>query len=221
MRSNETQPGVELLPSPAELVRVRTGADRVDLERLVDQRVAEIMGQRDALVFEPFFRSRQISYELRRLQTVSEQQKWSIYFERRGCLVCQTRERIHVGCGMCQNCYPRIFRELTQIIAEAVTGEPATPARGTAFTERRLLPARPVNAPHRTYFQRSSKADKLLYSRVAQKLGIDPSHVRAVAIGSRHSERVSAALKEEQIRSRLFGQQPSVAKPKNKNGDNP
>jgi len=44
-------------------------------------------------VFEPFFRSRQVAYELQRLQTVSEQRKFTIYFERYGCLVCETRRQ--------------------------------------------------------------------------------------------------------------------------------
>jgi len=200
MRKNETQPGVELILSPSATVRERIGIDKAALDRIVQHKVAEIMAERDAVVFEPFFRSRQIAYELKRLQTVPEQEKWSVRFERLGCLLCQTKKQIHVGCGMCRNCYQRTFQELRQIIAEGITGQPARPARGTPGTERRLLPNRPLDAPHRTYFQRSSKADKGLYNRVAQKLGIDPSHVRAVAIGSRHSDRVSAALKNESKR---------------------
>jgi hypothetical protein len=197
MRKNESQPGVELLPSPAALVRANTGVDKAELDQLVTQRVAEIMAERDALVFEPFFRSRQVAYELKRLQCVSEQRKFSISFERYGCIDCKTRERIHGGNGLCNQCRGRWFTRLAQIIVERMTGEAARPARGTPNTERRLLPNRPLDAPHRTYFQRSSKEDKLMYSRVAQQLGVDPSHVRAVAIGSRHSERVSAALKVE------------------------
>jgi hypothetical protein len=197
MRKNETQPGVELLLSPSAISRERIGIDEAELDRRVQQKVAEIMADRDAVVFEPFFRSRQIAYELRRLQTVPEQQKWAVRFERKGCLVCQTKERIHVGCGMCQNCYQRTFMDLSQIIAEGMTGQPARPASGASKAERLLLENRPLDAARRTYYQRSSKADKGLYTRVAQQLGIDPSHVRAVAIGSRHSERVSAALREE------------------------
>lgn len=200
MKRNETQPGVELLLSPSAIVRERIGIDRDELQRLVQEKVAEIMSERDAVAFEPFFRSRQIAYELKRLQTVPEQRKWSVRFERLGCLICQTKKQIHVGCGMCQTCYSRTFAELNQIIAEGMTGKPARPARGASQAERLLLENRPLDAPHRTFFQRSSKADKLLYSRVAQKLGIDPSHVRAVAIGSRNSERVSAALKKESER---------------------
>jgi len=197
MKKNEVQPGVELLLSPTAIVRERIGIDKAELGRQVREQVAEIMAERDAIAFEPFFRSRQVAYELKRLQTVSEQRKFTVAFERYGCMICETRKTIHAGNGMCPNCRGRWFVRLTQIIAEGITGQTAPPARGTKLSERLLLPNRPLDAPHRTYFQRSSKADKLLYSRVAQRLGIDPSHVRAVAIGSRHSERVSAALKRE------------------------
>jgi Zn-finger nucleic acid-binding protein len=207
MKKNETQPGVELLPSPAAIVRARTGIDKAELDRLVQEKVAEIMAERDALVFEPFFRSRQVAYELKRLQTVPEQTKFSVAFARYGCIICETRKTIHAGNGMCPQCRGRWFARLTQIIAEGMNGQTAPAARGTKRSERLLLPNRPLDAPHRTYFQRSSKADKLLYSRVAQQLGVDPSHVRVVALGQRHSERVSAALKKESERLLSGGQQ--------------
>jgi hypothetical protein len=188
---------VELLPSPAVLARERTGIDEAEVKRLVQEKVAEIMAQRDSIVFEPFFRSRQVAYELRRLQSVPEQEKWAVSFERYGCMICETREKIHGGNGMCNNCHSRWFGRLTQIIAEGIKGEPARPARGASWEERLLPPNAPRDGVHRCLFKRSSKEDKLLYSRVAAKMGVDPSHVRAVAIGSRHSEAVSAALKEE------------------------
>jgi len=131
---------VELIPSPATLVRERTGLDKAELERIVQQKVAEIMAERDAIVFEPFFRSRQVAYELKRLQTVSEQRKFTIYFERYGCLKCETRNTIHAGNGMCGNCHSRAFYRLTQITAEGIKDQPAQAARG-ATGEQRLLPA--------------------------------------------------------------------------------
>ena len=190
-------PEIEVLPSPAELVRARSGIDKDELDRLVQVKVAEIMAQRDAFVFEPFFRSRQIAYELKRLQTITEQEKWSVYFKRRGCLVCQTRERIHTGCGMCQNCYPRIFRELTQIIAEGLTGESARPAAAALRSERLLPPHAPRNTAARCWYERSNETDKLIYNRVAKQFDVSPAHVRSVARGLRHSEAISAALKKE------------------------
>ena len=50
MRKRNEPLRVELIPSPATLVRERTGIDKVELERLVQQKVAEIMADRDAFV---------------------------------------------------------------------------------------------------------------------------------------------------------------------------
>lgn len=203
MRKNETQSGVELIPSPATIVRARTGIDEAKLDRLVQQKVAEIMAERDALIFEPFFRSRQIAYELRRLQTVPEQEKWSIRYERRGCLICQTREQIHVGLSMCRNCYQRTFTELTQIVAEGMKGDTAKAARGSSRSERRFAPEDDRDGVHRTWYKRSNELEKLLYARVAKQVGVDPEFVVEVVRGKRHSEAVSAALQRE--REQLFG----------------
>ncbi len=202
MKKNEPQPGVELLPSSAAIVRARTGIDNAELKRLVQEKVAEIMAERDALVFEPFFRSRQVAYELKRLQSVPEQRKWSISFERYGCMICETRERIHAGHGMCDQCCSRWFRRLAQIIAEEITGEPARPARGATQAERRLLPNRPLDAAHRTWVEPIKKTDKVLYASVAKQLMVSASHVRRVAHGRECSKRVSAALKKEAERLR-------------------
>jgi hypothetical protein len=197
MRSRETQPGVELLPSPTAIVRARTGVDEVELNKAVREQVLEIMAERDALAFEPFFRSRQVSYELKRLQSVPEQQKFSIAYERYGCLHCGTKEAIHAGNNLCNNCRALWFRRYSQIIAEGVTGRAAQRARGAAWEERRLDANRPMDAPRQTFYEPSSKEDKDTFRRVAFRLGVDPSHVRAVAVGKRTSERVTTALKEE------------------------
>jgi hypothetical protein len=146
---------IELIPSPATILR--TGVNEAELNRIVQQKVAEIMAERDAAVFEPFFRSRQIAYELKRLQTIPEQRKWTVFFDRYGCLICETRKRIHVGNGMCTSCYARTFSTLKQIIAEGISGETARPARGALQAER-LLPAnRLADAPHRCWQERHSK----------------------------------------------------------------
>lgn len=136
-------PSVELLPSPAELARAPV--ERAELERMVKEQVAQVMAARDAFIFEPFFRSRKIAYELKRIQTVDEQRKFRVYYERYGCMICETREHIHVGNGMCGRCYNRTFTRLTQIVAEMVMGRPAAPGsqRYAEATEpaRGLLPA--------------------------------------------------------------------------------
>jgi hypothetical protein len=197
MRKNETQPGVEFIPSPSAIVRARTGVDEAELHLMVQAKVAEIMAERDAVVFEPFFRSRQVAYELKRLQTVPEQRKFSVAFARYGCMICETRERIHAGNGLCTTCRALWFRRLAQIISEGMTGQTAKPARGTPLAERRLLPNRPMDAPHRTFYQRTSPEARDAFRRIANRLNVDPSHVRAVALGKRTSEAVTAALNEE------------------------
>src|SRR5262245_46751993 len=94
---------IEVLSSPAEVSRIPP--DRSELDRLVQQKGSDILQGRDAFVFQPFFQINRIAQELKRLQTVSEQRKWKVYFQRWGCLICETTSRIHVGNGMCDRCY--------------------------------------------------------------------------------------------------------------------
>ena len=197
-------PKMEVLPSPQELRR--EPIRREELDRLVQQKVAEIMAERDALVFEPFFRSRQVAYELRRLQSVPEQEKFGVAYERYGCIDCKMHKMPHVGNGMCNNCRAKWFRRLAEIIGEGMKGEPAQRARGTARAERLLPENASQDGVHRTWNQSSSKEDKLLYARVAKSLGVTAAHVREVALGTRYknSGAISAALKRDRIRQRLF-----------------
>jgi hypothetical protein len=63
----------------AEIVRLgpemeaRGKSDTVSLQTLAAQLAQVIAGKQDDAIFEPFFRTRQVSYELRRLQNVAEQ----------------------------------------------------------------------------------------------------------------------------------------------------
>jgi hypothetical protein len=191
---------IELIPSPATLHRERIGFDKAELTRLVQEKVAEIMAERDAIVFEPFFRSRQVAYELKRLQNIPEQQKFTVSFERYGCMICETRERIHGGNGMCTTCHSKWFARLTQIIAEGIKGEPARKARG-ATRDQRLLSENGVrDGVHQAWYERSNAREQSLYERVASKLGVTRAYVREVAHGRHRSESVLAALREENER---------------------
>jgi len=59
-----------------------------------------------------------------------------------------------------------------------------------------------VDAPHQTFQIQSSKEDREMYRRIANRLGVDPSHVRAVALGKQTSAKVASALTEERLTSR-------------------
>jgi hypothetical protein len=103
---------------PGEMEQRRGQISMDMLDALVQQRVAETLAARDEFVFEPFFRSRQVAYELKRLQTVPERKKWSIRFERYGCLSCHKQDQPHASIGLCNACHGQVFRELKEIVSE-------------------------------------------------------------------------------------------------------
>lgn len=98
----------ELIPSPA--ARGETSVKRSQIQALVQQQVAEILAKRDDFVLEPWFRTRQVAYELRRLQTVPERKAWNLVYEWGGCIICKTTELPHAGNGMCARCRGRIHQ---------------------------------------------------------------------------------------------------------------
>lgn len=102
---------VALLPAQKQ-------TDAEILDRLVRERVDEILASRTDLLMRPFFDSKRVSDELRRLQTMPERRKWGRYFDRHGCMICETKQHSHRGLGMCSNCYVRIFLRLMAILAE-------------------------------------------------------------------------------------------------------
>src|ERR1700730_9590086 len=112
---------IEVIPSPA-----RIEIDKATLDKLVQQKVAEILTARDEFIFEPFFRSRQVAYEIRRLQTVPEYKKWSVYFQRHGCVCCsfedarrdrrESKRPSYGGCGMCARCWNCVSTRLRVIV---------------------------------------------------------------------------------------------------------
>ncbi len=108
---------VEVLP-PAG--RTASGQDRFD--QLVQQKVAEILADRESLLLEPFFRSRQVAYEIRRLQSVPEKRRWTVFYERHGCLCCRDTQALHAGNGMCQRCRSGVLLKLNRIVKELSEG---------------------------------------------------------------------------------------------------
>jgi hypothetical protein len=93
-------------------------AKRSELKDLIEAKIREVLEQRDDFVGEPFFRDSRTAKEIRRLQTVDEQKKWSVYFHRHGCLICDTRERTYAANGMCARCRRRTYERLREILSE-------------------------------------------------------------------------------------------------------
>ena len=105
-----------LRPAAMERRRAKSNTDLV--RALVQEQVAEILAARDEFVLEPFFRTRQVAHEIRRLQTVPERKKWAVYFERKGCLSCHKQNQPHASNGLCNTCHAQVFRELKEIVSE-------------------------------------------------------------------------------------------------------
>ena len=98
----------EIILSPA--MQSQTLVDRTTIEDLVKRQVAEMLAKSETAIFEPFFRSRQVRYELRRLQSIPEQRVHALRHERFGCMVCKRDDKPHEGLGMCGTCYNREFQ---------------------------------------------------------------------------------------------------------------
>jgi hypothetical protein len=98
----------ELIPSPA--MQAETNVKRSQIQKLVQEQVAKILANRDDFVMEPWFRTRQVAHELRRLQTVPERKSWHLVYEWGGCIICKSSELPHAGNGMCTRCRPRIHQ---------------------------------------------------------------------------------------------------------------
>jgi len=85
------------------------------LDRIVRERVDEIMAEHGAGQLDPDFQTREVAYEIQRRQTVFERRRWSIYFEKFGCRRCDNKEVSHEANGYCSKCHLLIFQRLAKI----------------------------------------------------------------------------------------------------------
>lgn len=114
----------------------RKKAEQIEayIGEMVNRKVAEIMARQDLAVMQPFFESKKIADELRRIQTAPDWHKFRVYYERWGCLVCATRTEIHRSLGMCPRCYRRTNARLKTICKEL--NEKSERAEGLIEQER-------------------------------------------------------------------------------------
>jgi len=132
----------------AELLPPQPRTPKTDmevLERLVTEKVHEILQDQREWLMQPFFSPQKVTHELRRLQTIPEQRKWTHYFEKWGCLICETKRKTHGGCGMCVSCYQRTHRRLNAILKEQMRERIRPRFTGTleAIAKKALLRALP------------------------------------------------------------------------------
>ena len=59
---------------------------RAQIEAFIEQKISERIGADEAGIFEPFFQTKLIAREIRKLQTIPQRLKWPNYFKEWGCL---------------------------------------------------------------------------------------------------------------------------------------
>jgi hypothetical protein len=99
------------------------------LERMVERKLAEMMGDSRDGIFEPFFQAKAIMHAIRKLETIPQQRKWQYYFEEWGCLRCARKDVRHESLGMCVACHARIYQRLANILRRASDDRPSPPVR--------------------------------------------------------------------------------------------
>jgi hypothetical protein len=104
-KSKAKETSVEIVPLG------RTEMAEQKLKSMIAQMVED--GVRQAMSgagadLQPFFGSHAIACEIKRMQTVHEQNKFTYYFEDWGCMVCGSHKVGHSSCGMCASCYTRV-----------------------------------------------------------------------------------------------------------------
>jgi hypothetical protein len=105
---------------------------RAMLDRLVEEKVGELMSKGSESLFQPYFQSKRVVDEIRKQQTVSEQEKWSRYLKKWGCDVCETKRCPHCALGRCRACYQRTFQRLKEFMDQAASEQ----AGNSVFLDR-------------------------------------------------------------------------------------
>lgn len=111
-KSKSKTPAIEIVRLSREEINAEAQTNlKLEIARMVDESVREALSGKGTEL-QPFFGSKEVAYEIKRRQTVHEQNKFSYFFEDWGCMICGTRKARHYGCGMCQPCYLRTKERL-------------------------------------------------------------------------------------------------------------
>lgn len=160
---------------PVQIVPRDLGLDfKRMVAEFVEEQVRAAMSQGSDSTFQPFFQTREIAYEIKRRQTVTEQKKFGYAYEDWGCLVCGTKERRHQSLWMCSYCYPRMAQRLLTSIRKR-SPDPGIPQPTFMDTvriarESLLAPPVPHSSPdalpgHNDYFTQEEAAEAAGISR--------------------------------------------------------
>jgi hypothetical protein len=142
---------IKRLKTSAELLPPAP-ADMGDaIAKLVEQKIAEALGNDSTAIFQPFMQSRQVTSEIRKNQTVPEQEKWSYYFEEWGCLACGEKDPSHHALGMCRGCFNRTRQRMMATLRRTNAAPPVQEEAKDllALAQQALAPSVEVHAKRR------------------------------------------------------------------------
>jgi hypothetical protein len=119
-------PSVEIMPRSEGALILKAPAEKFQgmLERLVRERVDEIMANGGASQLETDCQPREVALEIRRRQTVFESRKWRLYFEKWGCRMCNRKTVMHASGGCCERCNSLVTQRLSQIKRDYEKADP-------------------------------------------------------------------------------------------------
>jgi hypothetical protein len=113
------KPIVEVLPTSQVALVPKTANFQAALDRMVRDRVDQIMAERGTGELEPDYQTKELSSERRRSQNVFERNKWGLYFEKWGCKTCGRKKNVsHAANGHCSTCHIRIWQRLAALKRE-------------------------------------------------------------------------------------------------------
>ncbi len=117
------------------------------LDRLVRERVAEVLANPDDTLLSTEFLSKRLADEIRRHQTTFARHRWTLFFERHGCRDCHRKKVLHAGTGYCERCRNRVVYRLKAIERELAKqyGEHNDPRGAERFASRILDAERLLN----------------------------------------------------------------------------
>jgi hypothetical protein len=91
------------------------------LDRMVTEKIEQILAERDLEQLAPVYRSRRI----RPIHPGFERDKYSLYFEKWGCKVCGRKGNVsHAGRGRCYTCQARHHQRMAALEREWVSNNP-------------------------------------------------------------------------------------------------
>jgi hypothetical protein len=125
---------------------------RAMLDKLVEEKVAEIMSKDAPALFQPYFQSKRVATEIRRNQTVTDHERWTAYYRKWGCDVCGQKKHGHFSLGRCANCHHRTFKRLRAIMREMASANASAPVfedRAGDLARQALQPLSPPLPPEK------------------------------------------------------------------------